>query len=91
MSMVLDLPPDLESGVRRLAEERGVDPADYVRALLEEALHKERGARAAALLAAWDEEDRTDDPAELEARRVDWEAQKSAMNEAHSSDRKLFP
>ena len=33
----------------------------------------------------------TDDPAELAARRDDWETTKAHLNESHSSDRKLFP
>ncbi len=52
---------------------------------------EERVRSLTELLAAWDEGDRTDDPAELEARREEWDALKKAMNESHSSDRPVFP
>lgn len=55
------------------------------------ALPAEPNARAVSLLSAWEAEDATDDPAELEARRADWEATKASLNESHGSDRELFP
>jgi predicted transcriptional regulator len=91
MSMTIDLPPEVEARVRQLAEVRGLAPSDYVRELVEESVRKERGADVASLLAAWDEEDRTEDPAELAARQKEWEALQAAMNESHPSDRKLVP
>jgi hypothetical protein len=54
-------------------------------------LSDEPNVRAVSLLKAWEAEDATDDPAELEARRDDWEATKASLNESHSSDRRLFP
>jgi hypothetical protein len=36
-------------------------------------------------------EDVTADPAELEARRADWEATKAELNEGHGSGRKRCP
>lgn len=44
-----------------------------------------------ALLAAWDAEDATDDPRELEQRRKDFEDFKKAMNQNRSSERPLYP
>jgi predicted transcriptional regulator len=91
MSMTIDLPPEVEDRLRHLAEERGLAPQDYLRTLVEEALRKERGTHVAEMLAAWDDEDRTVDPAELASRREDWEALQRAMNESHPSDRIPFP
>jgi predicted DNA-binding protein len=91
MSVSIDLPPEVEARVQRLAAESGLTPSAYLRKLVEEAVLKDRGAQAAALLMAWDAEDRTDDPAEHKARREEWEELKTAMNESHSSDRILFP
>lgn len=89
--MNIELPPEVEARVCRLAEESGLTPSAYVRKLVEDTVLKERGARARALLVAWDEEDQTDDPAEVQARSDAWQAFKEAMNESHSSDRILFP
>jgi hypothetical protein len=58
--------------------------------LIEKGLPPEPNTRAVSLLKEWEAEDATDDPAELEARRADWEATKASMNESHSSERKLF-
>ena len=58
---------------------------------VEEALPAEPNLRAVTLLKAWEAEDETADPSELEARRADWEATKAALNESHGSHRKLFP
>jgi predicted transcriptional regulator len=91
MSMNIDLPPEVEARVCRLAEESGLTPSAYVRKLVEETVLRERGARAQALLMAWDEEDRTDNPEEIQARSDAWRDFKAAMNESHSSDRILFP
>lgn len=54
-------------------------------------LPPERNARAVSLLEMWEVEDATHDPAELEARRSDWEATKASLNESHGSNRELFP
>ncbi len=91
MTVSIELPPEVEDRVRRLAEESGLTPSAYVRKLVEDAVLKERGANAATLLAAWDEEDRTNDPVEMENRSREWDELKAALNDSHSSDRTLFP
>ena len=91
MTLAIELPPVLLLRVKARAQERGMAPAEYVAKLIEEALPPEPNVRAVSLLKAWEAEDATDDPAELEARRADWEATKTALNEGYSSDRKLFP
>ena len=54
--------------------------AEYLTKLIEEALPPEPNARGVSLLKAWEAEDATDDPAELKARRADWEATKAELN-----------
>ncbi len=91
MTLAIDLPPVLLVRVEARAQERGMGLAEYVAKLIEEALPAEPNTRGVSLLKAWEAEDATDDPAELEARRADWEATKADLNENHGSDRKLFP
>jgi hypothetical protein len=91
MRVAIDLPPALLVRVEARAQERGITLAEYLATLIEAALPAERNGRAAALLKAWAAEDATDDPAELEARRVEWEETRASLNEGRSSDRRLFP
>lgn len=91
MTLSIDLPPAILSRVEARAHERGMALGEYLTRLIEEALPAEPNVRAVSLLKAWEAEDATGDPAELEARRADWEATKSALNEGHGSDRRLFP
>lgn len=91
MTVAIDLPPALLVRVEAHAQERGITLAEYLATLIEAALPAEPNVRAVSLLKAWEAEDATDDPAELEARRDDWEATKASLNEGHSSDRRLFP
>jgi len=91
MTLALDLPPALLVRVEARAQERGLALAEYLAKLIEDALLSEPNARAVSLLKAWEVEDATADPAELEARRDDWEATKTNLNESHSSARRLFP
>jgi len=91
MTLAIDLPPVLLVRVQARAQERGMSLNEYVAKLIEEALPGEPNARGISLLKGWEAEDATDDPTELEARRADWAATKAALNEGHSSERKLFP
>jgi macrodomain Ter protein organizer (MatP/YcbG family) len=79
MALALDLPPVLLVRAEVCAHERGMPLAEYLTKLIEEALSSEPNARAISLLKAWEAEDMTDDPAELEARRADWEATKAEL------------
>jgi len=81
--------------LRREASRRGLNPEDFARQLIEEQLSHSPAAqnvkRTLDLLDQWDREDQTDDPAELERRRKDFEQFKDAINASHSSDRKIYP
>lgn len=91
MTLMLDLSPDLEQRLKQEAARAGVPAAQYVLKTLEERLARPDPKALMALLDSWDEEDATDDPAELEARRREWEEFKAAINENHSSYRKIYP
>jgi hypothetical protein len=92
MSLTIDLTPEAEARLREEAGRVGVDPADYARRVIERHFSSHGDAEASlALLAAWDAEDATDDPRELEARRREWEEFKQAMNSSHSSYRRIYP
>jgi hypothetical protein len=78
----------------RLAQEarlRNLDPAQYARQLLVQALPSAEPARSLReTFARWDAEDRTDDPTELQRRQEEWEQFRQAMNQHHSSRRKIY-
>lgn len=91
---MIPLDPELERRLRDQASRQGVDAAEYARLLLEQHLPPaERAADQATLdlFARWDAEDATDDPAEISRRQAEWEELKRALNESHSSNRRLFP
>jgi hypothetical protein len=94
MTLTISLDSDLEKRLTEEASRRGVDAAEYARRLLEEHLPATEGASDQAtldLFARWEAEDATDDPAELLRREAEWEQLKRALNESHSSNRRLFP
>ncbi len=91
MAVTIELKHELDSHLRQLAEVHGMELGAYLAELIEGAVPASRGQAGVALLADWDREDSTEKPEELEARRLEWDAMKKAMNKNHSSDRILFP
>jgi hypothetical protein len=102
MTLILELPPELESQLKSQAERRGLDPQAYVRRLMEADLpdvpveieaQKHLNQSTLDLFAKWESEDAIDDPEELARRQQDWEELKAAMNETReqAGARKLFP
>ncbi|MBI4605803.1 MAG: ribbon-helix-helix protein, CopG family [Planctomycetes bacterium] len=92
MSLTVNLPPEAEERLQREAAGMGLAVSELVRRLIESHLSRAPGDEATlALLAAWDKEDTTDDPRELEKRRLEWEEFKRAMNAGHSSHRTIYP
>jgi hypothetical protein len=92
MRLTIDIPPELESRLSRTARHHGVDVAEYVRRLIEAHVPSGNGDEATLrLLAQWDAEDSTDDPAELQARQREWEEFKGSLNSSHSSNRRIYP
>ncbi len=91
MTLTVEIEPELDSLLRKLAEAEGVSVEQYVRRLVARAVRTRSGSGALALLREWDSEDATDDPEEAVHRKRDWEAFREAMNRSHSSDRVLYP
>src|SRR4051812_18478577 len=97
MTLMIELPAELENRLKIEAQTRGVAPEEYARKLLEENLPKSsppeeaQGNSLQRLFAQWDAEDATDDPAEIARRQQEWEELKKALNENRGSYRKPFP
>lgn len=103
MTVTLDLPPDMEAQISEEAAEKGQELPDYLLSLIQgrptpkkprviysqEQLAKNQ--TAIAVLRQWREEDATDDPEEIARRQAEWEEFKKGMNEAHTSDRVIYP
>lgn len=95
MTVTIDLPPDEERRLAHRAAAQGQDVAAYVRAVLMQDLAAAPSPNQATLklLAQWDKEDATDDPAELERRRQEGEdlIRNLNRNREEVGARKLFP
>jgi len=92
LTVKLDLNPEVEARIAAQAAARGLPLDAYVQSLVEEAARLgPPGAATIALLDAWDAEDATDDPAELEQRRREFDQFKTAMNANRPGQRAIFP
>ena len=96
MTITIDLPPEDERKLASRAAARGLDIAAYVHHLVRQDLDASppRPNQASLrLLAQWAREDKTDDPAELERRRLEWEELKRNLNRNRedAGARKIFP
>ncbi len=91
MTVTLNLGPELDDDLQAMARAKGVSVEEYVKSLVAEAVRRQSGKAAVALLREWESEDATDDPEELARRESDWKAFREAMNRSHTSDRILYP
>lgn len=91
MTVTVELRPELDSQLQRLAEASGMTVAEYVRRLVEQAIRREKNESAISLLSSWTRDDGKVDAEEEKRREADWEDLKAALNKAHTSDRVLFP
>lgn len=81
--MTLTLPADLEERLARRASQLGMRADAYAQSLIERGLSQPAPDRATLeLLAKWQAEDETDDPAELARREAEFEEFKKAMNDS---------
>jgi len=81
VTVSVDIPTDLEARLRDEAARAGLSPEDYIRRLIERHLPSAGAARQTLdLLAQWEAEDATNDPAELERRRREAEEFMEGMN-----------
>jgi len=91
MTVTVELRPELDSQLQRLAEASGMTVAEYVGRLVEQAIRREKNESAISLLSSWTRDDGKVDAEEEKRREPDWEDLKAALNKAHTSDRVLFP
>ncbi len=79
--MTIALPPEIESRLMRCASRLGLDAAEYAGQLIARHLGESEPTQSLAeLFAEWDQEDASDDPAELARRRREFEELKQTMN-----------
>lgn len=92
MTITLTLKPEIEARVSEQASHKGLPVEAYIESVIEAAVRpSDTGNRVLALLAQWDAEDATDDPAEIHARQAEWEALKVQLDANRTSYRPLFP
>jgi len=95
MTLTINIDPELESRLQEQAHRQGVDAPEYARLLIQQGLERPRAAppnRATLeLLAQWDREDQTSDPAEIARREEELQEIKRSLNENRTSGRKPFP
>jgi hypothetical protein len=96
MTLILDLPPELEARLRTVARQKGTDPAECARQLLAEHLPAQAAAvedPTVTLLRQWREQDATDDPAELQRAEAELQELQASLNasRAAAGARLLFP
>ena len=79
--MTFTIPPELEKQLKAQASRVGLNPDEYARQLIQQAVsHAQPDDATLKLLAQWRAEDETDDPQELARREAEWEEFKQAMN-----------
>ncbi len=93
--MTIQLTPELEAKLKAEARRHGVEPTEYAKQVLERELSKPDQATI-DLLRKWEQDDASDDPAELARREQELKEFKEAMNRNRREmegpqARKLFP
>jgi hypothetical protein len=94
MTLAVPISPQAEAKLRERAAAAGQPLDVYAARVLEAAaVNPPTGGEDAtiALLRSWNEEDATDDPAELAARQREWDEFAASINAHHSSNRKVYP
>ena len=93
--MTIQLRSELESRLRAEARRRGLRAEEYVEKILSDQFPAEGlpmpDRTTLDLLKKWDEEDATDDPAEIDRRVKQWEEFRQSMNAHSLSDRAVYP
>lgn len=99
--LTITVPTDLATRLTTEASRRGLEPSEFATRLLDAALSARAGGGGSgdaslAILARWEAENRTDDPAEIAHRHDEFRAFKDAMNQSRlemegPDSRKPFP
>ena len=95
MSIEFNLRPDLESRVKALAAASGLPVEKWLEGVIEQAAAsptaRTGGSGTLDLFAAWDAEDTTADPEEVERRKREFDEFRRVMNENRPGQRPLYP
>lgn len=101
MTLIIDIPRELEQRLESAARKEGATPADLAQRLLAENLppaerspsDETPNASTIAMIDRWLEEDATDDPEEIAQAEADLRALMEALNQnrAAGGQRLLFP
>jgi hypothetical protein len=94
MTLTIVIPPELETRLKNEAGRLGVDEEKYVRQLIERSLSPAAPVHDQAtldLLAQWDAEDDTAEPAEIARRQQEWDEFRNSMNQDSLSGRPVYP
>lgn len=92
MTVKLELDAQTEASIAAQAAARGVPIEQYIQSLIEEAANHESSKSATLeLFQRWDSEDETDDQAELDRRRVEFDEFKAAVNANRLGERAIYP
>jgi hypothetical protein len=95
MTLTINIDPATCSRLEAEARRLGIEPSEYARRLIESGVRPEQDARSNAatldLLAQWDREDETSDPAEIARREEELRELKRSLNENRTSGRTPFP
>jgi hypothetical protein len=94
MTLTINIPQEIEQRLQTAAARLGIDAEEYARRLIEQSLPPAMQSVDRAtleLLATWDAEDLSDDPAELARRESDWREFSTSMNKHSLSARLVYP
>ena len=83
MTLTIEITPDTDRRLKDLAARAGVDETEYARRLIERSLPQTESSIDRAtldLLAQWDKEDQTSDPAEIARRNREYQDLADALN-----------
>jgi len=94
MTLMIDIPAEMERRLKSEAARLGIDESEYAQRLIERGLPPITPSVDQAtldLIAKWDAEDATADPAELARRRRQWEEFRKSLNDNSISGRPVYP
>jgi hypothetical protein len=93
MTLLIDLPPEVEERLQEEANRHGQGVVDYARSLIVHGLPpaaNDRQRAAISLLESWAAQDATNDPDEIRAAEEELKAFKEAMNQNRTGERPLY-
>ena len=95
MTLTIEIPPETEKRLKTEAARLGIPETEYAKQAIERSLPPETPVivdqATLDLLAQWDKEDETDDPAEIARRQEEWEEFRKSMNAHSISGRPIYP